>query len=688
MTLVELARSLDVNFEGKLGRRSSSIVSKVMSGTMPPSFSLTKAKKYLLDRWGLGPGPQTSILMTLVSKPPVSRFISDQVAKDSLDDLARRYAIEQNVVLKPASTSNSTSQNGTAPSSVATITTTRRRNSEIASFEICKKLLRDRLQNGDAEALRLHVEATRLLKLMGTWKLQHAPKAFDGFEPAFDSSKIQKFNSSGNWALQDLYTLVYDVMVGRSGISRMEIDHQASLLSNRASSNLLKAVSYLRTKYAATGAANSRQSMEVVLQRLMDYFEQASKAAPAAVVAHTNLDLLQSPRSIAQYSRIQTPLSGPSMMSGGFPSAARSIPEFRLEEYTDASSQSQKHGIPRVKITSIKPIPSAMGTPSTVPWSPSVYSTDTHLYRNISHGNRSEDTLPPPYTPRAMPRAGEVNYIRKKVDGRWEIDPLYTSAYTNTLDVASSYGMSFSDKKVLVTGTTPDSITEEIVRHLLSGGAKVLVTTLECSVKEKQRFQSLYSQYGSRGSELILVPFNQGNESDADDLARYIYRDLEWSLDHIFPFGAISQHDEQIEDAGAMSDDARGQILARTLRLLNAIKREKEVAGLNHWPAQVILPLSPSTAMFSEGSDETDLGNILGVLFSKWYSEDWNAYLSLCGVVVGMTDGTEPIKGNLALAHEVKKMGGKIYTSAEMASNILGLLMPLMLGLTEHQRHQ
>jgi len=161
-----------------------------------------------------------------------------------------------------------------APSVIA-ISTSRCQDSGIASFEICNQLLRERIQDGDIEALHLQTQATKLLELMDTWKVQHAPKAFDEVAAAFDRRKIQRFDSPGNWALQDLYTLVYDVMVGRSGISKMEIDHQASLLSNRANSNLLRTVAYLRTKYSTTGAVSARQSMEVVLQGLMDHFEQA-----------------------------------------------------------------------------------------------------------------------------------------------------------------------------------------------------------------------------------------------------------------------------------------------------------------------------------------------------------------------------------------------------------------------------
>jgi fatty acid synthase subunit alpha, fungi type len=63
---------------------------------------------------------------------------------------------------------------------------------------------------------------------------------------------------------------------------------------------------------------------------------------------------------------------------------------------------------------------------------------------------------------------------------------------------------------VLLTGASKGSIGGEILQGLLSGGARVVVTSSRFSKTVTQHYQALYSLYGAKGSKLVLVPFNQG----------------------------------------------------------------------------------------------------------------------------------------------------------------------------------
>ena len=61
-----------------------------------------------------------------------------------------------------------------------------------------------------------------------------------------------------------------------------------------------------------------------------------------------------------------------------------------------------------------------------------------------------------------------------------------------------------------MTGAGAGSIGAEVLQGLISGGARVDVTTSRFSREVTEYYQGMYTKFGSRGSQLIVVPFNQG----------------------------------------------------------------------------------------------------------------------------------------------------------------------------------
>jgi fatty acid synthase subunit alpha len=61
-----------------------------------------------------------------------------------------------------------------------------------------------------------------------------------------------------------------------------------------------------------------------------------------------------------------------------------------------------------------------------------------------------------------------------------------------------------------MTGAGAGSIGAEVLQGLLSGGARVVVTTSRFSREVTEYYQTMYTKFGARGSQLIVVPFNQG----------------------------------------------------------------------------------------------------------------------------------------------------------------------------------
>lgn len=95
--------------------------------------------------------------------------------------------------------------------------------------------------------------------------------------------------------------------------------------------------------------------------------------------------------------------------------------------------------------------------------------------------------------------------------------------YLDLLSAAESRsGLNFSNKTALVTGAGPGSIGAEIVRGLLAGGAKVIVTTSRAPSAAAKFFRQMYKTSGGQGSDLILLPFNAASKKDSISLSHLL----------------------------------------------------------------------------------------------------------------------------------------------------------------------
>ena len=106
---------------------------------------------------------------------------------------------------------------------------------------------------------------------------------------------------------------------------------------------------------------------------------------------------------------------------------------------------------------------------------------------------------------------------------QWEYSPNLTGVYFDVLHEIATSGTTFKDKNALITGVGKGSIGVEILKGLLSGGAHVVVTTSRYSRATVEYYQGIFQRFGSRGSALTVVSFNQGSKQDVEALADYIY---------------------------------------------------------------------------------------------------------------------------------------------------------------------
>lgn len=225
--------------------------------------------------------------------------------------------------------------------------------------------------------------------------------------------------------------------------------------------------------------------------------------------------------------------------------------------------------------------------------------------------------------------------LKRRVGTTWEYSSNLTGVYLDVLSEIATSGTTFKNKNALLTGVGKGSIGVEALKGLLSGGAQVVITTSRYSRATVEYYQDIYQRFGSRGSALTVVPFNQGSRQDVEALIDYVYATLGLDLDYILPFAAVPENGRELDGLDDRSELAHRIMLVNLLRLLGAVKTKKASRHFVTRPTQVILPLSPNHGLFGNDGLYSESKISLETLFNRWNSESWGEYLCLAGAVIG-----------------------------------------------------
>ncbi|KAL4789296.1 hypothetical protein BDV19DRAFT_397177 [Aspergillus venezuelensis] len=303
--------------------------------------------------------------------------------------------------------------------------------------------------------------------------------------------------------------------------------------------------------------------------------------------------------------------------------------------------------------------------------------SDLATCMSISH---TETADPPP-----------LHLKEKTTDGsEWRYSPELTRHLHAVLTQVEEQGESFAGQTVLITGAGTGSIGAAMIRHFLQGGARVVTTTSSLSPDVARAYQKIYMDYGARGSQLVVVPFNQASTRDVTELIEYVYSPktgLGWDLDYLVPFAGISESGRTLDSIDSKSELAHRLMLTNVLRLLGMIKTCKERYGCRSHPTQVILPLSPNHGVFGGDGLYGESKLALETLFNRWHAEEgWQDYLSICGAVIGWTRGTGLMSQNDDIAEGIEAGGDmRTFSQEEMAYALVCLCVQTLNELC-HER--
>lgn len=695
----ELGASMQATFNGQLGKQSSSLVARLVSSKMPGGFNITVVRKYLETRWGLGPGRQDGVLLLALTMEPASRLGSDNDAKAFLDDASNKYAAAAGInLLVPAAGGDSGAAGGGMmmdPAAIDALTKDQRALFK-QQLELFARYLKIDLRAGDkafVESQELHKVLQAQLDL---WTIEHGEFYASGIEPSFSQLKARVYDSAWNWARQDALSMYYDIVFGRLKAVDREIVSRCIRIMNRSNPLLLDFMQY-HMDNCPTERGETYQLAKELGQQLIENCKEVLGEPPVykdvgiPTGPHTNVDTRgnleykeiprTSARKLEHYVR--------EMADGGKISEygnrtkvqndlSRIYKLIKQQHKLSKSSQLQIKSLYENVIRSL-----AMNEGQIMP-----LENGKLVNGQVKKGGKNGSRL----HMNGHVKQGKVEtipflHLKRKDEHGWEYSKKLTGIYLEGLEQAAKSGVTFQGKHALMTGAGAGSIGANVLQGLISGGAKVVVTTSRFSREVTEYYQAMYARFGASGSQLVVVPFNQGSKRDVEALVDYIYDSkkgcLGWDLDYVIPFAAISENGREIDSIDSKSELAHRIMLTNVLRLLGCIKTQKQARGFETRPAQVILPLSPNHGTFGNDGLYSESKLALETLFNRWHSEHWGHFLTICGAVIGWTRGTGLMSGNNVVAESVERFGVRTFSQQEMAFNLLGLMSPNIVNLCQ-----
>ena len=686
MSLAELGAHLaDSGLGEKLGPCTNALVGKVASTKMPAGSGSASLRQYLESRWGFKQGLQDRALLSTILRQPASRLSDAKQMESFLDEHAQ--TVLRDVGVDPASLS---SQQGQASASASTAVSSEAlealRKDQRADDKRLLELYAKRCgQNLDSSSGAAQKQETidELQSRVDSWGAEHGEAYEKGIRPKFDPKKARKYDSYWNWVVQDLVSTFSRLVHGTADQAREDAATQLARFQTRATPRLTHVINHLTNSLPRLPDGPGKAAAREWLSDLQTACLEA-KTAPAPVFRHSvastvpvlNMDergkirVEEVPRD--QASELESLLSLED---------AEDMNSLQIIEHDSDSSRAGSGASTPLRSLISSPamarsVSSGGSTSSAASMDSPVPMASNPLSRVTTFSLSSQPRLASsPAIPQFCPEPAGMPQIKAKGPGGWQRDHMLTRAYLRWFQTAASKGVSFADTSVLVTGAGQRSIGAEIVRLLLSAGARVLVTTSSYSPTALEFYENLYRSHGARGSQLVVVPFNGGSAQDADDLVAYVYDTLGWDLDHVVPFAAVGEAGRAIDNLDAHSELAHRVMLTNLVRLLGAVKTAKAARRIDTHPTHVVLPLSPNHGIFGQDGlyAESKIG--LEALLNKWWSEDWNDYLSLCGAVIGWTRGTGLMSNNDVLATGIEEdLRIRTFGATEMAWHVVGLM--------------
>ncbi|KAA1467738.1 fatty acid synthase [Dentipellis sp. KUC8613] len=690
LPLEELGSALAMGHSGSLGKYTTGLISRMVGGKMPGGFNLSAIKGHLAKTWGLGPSRADAILLLGTTMEPPKRLGSEAEGKAWLDSVAAVYASRAGISLSSGAAAGG--GGGGAGGAVINSEEFLKFQAEQEQFaaqhvELYMRYLKRDSRAGEIAHDKEKVHAAELQDKLDKIAREHGDAYIDGIQPVFDVLKARHFDSSWNWVRQDALLMWYDIIFGRLTTVDREITARCIAIMNRADPEMITYMQYVIDQVDPARGETYALAKKFG-QQLIDNCREVVGEPPL----YKDVTFPTAPHT-------EVNEKGEIIYSEVVRENVRKL-EAYVEEMATSDTISGTVNIQKIQDDVLK-------LWNVVKTQPEISDEQKNrikaLYEGVVRSLRKgpEPARPRPGTPRSRRSSSQflrpqvsgiasvsadkvpLLHLKRKVGVNWEYSSNLTGVYLDVLHEIATSGTTFKDKNALLTGVGKGSIGVEILKGLLSGGAHVVITTSRYSRATVEYYQGIFQRFGSRGSALTVVPFNQGSKQDVEALVDYIYATLGMDLDYILPFAAVPENGREIDGLDDKSELAHRIMLVNLLRLLGAVKSKKASRHFVTRPTQVILPLSPNHGLFGNDGLYSESKISLETLFQRWNSESWGEYLCLAGAVIGWTRGTGLMDATNTVAQDIESHGLRTFSAKEMAFNILGLMHPLLFSITQ-----
>lgn len=491
-------------------------------------------------------------------------------------------------------------------------------------LEIMAAHLKIDLRAGEKQNIDARGQIRQLESRLRLWESEHSLSYAQNIKPLFQASKIRSFDSWWNWVLQDSLSLYYDII--RGNVSTISATKSRSIL-NRVNSRLLELLRWLIQSSGLRQGSNYSQAQHLMLQliHLCDdetpckplYDALACMDEPVKLVTPAMSAQLSARNDINALAREQDAESG--------------VYQFPLEP-----GNSLQAFVPMPLLDLRRPGQQL----KQLLWESLLRAEQKFngflVSNTVSTEFGSKDEVMPSI------------YVRGSFLHRWKYSEHQSKSYSKFLRQAASSGVSYEGKEILIIEATPMSVGAEVVKGLLAGAAGVVVTTSSYSRESNMYWQRLYTEFGSRGSRLVVVPFNQASKNDIKKLVDYILdaeRGLGWDLDGVMTFLTEPEPREDQDDSDSDSDLSPRVLSTNLKQLLNSIAKKKTQSTTGARPARVLLARPCNQATFHNSEVRMPSESSFEYLASGVRLKRWKGYINLFDVLYQGIDTDRSMRG-------------------------------------------
>lgn len=249
-----------------------------------------------------------------------------------------------------------------------------------------------------------------------------------------------------------------------------------------------------------------------------------------------------------------------------------------------------------------------------------------------------------------------------------------TNIYKKTILSILKNGLSLK-KNIILTASSKDSISLELLKALLMSGSKIaLITTSD----NYSFYRNIYKEFGGKNSILYFIKANLCSTTDLKKVIKYIYNLFDGIIDCVIPLANIYQ-EEDLSSLDAKNELALRLMAIQVFKIIGEIKKIYQENKIYNIFTQIILPLTPNKCFFGNDGFYSEAKLSLHSLLYKYYSEKLYKNFIITCVDIGWIRSRLMQQNNI-IANEIEKEGLYTFNTSEMALYIIATLKKDMIS--------